>query len=129
MAIRVVRLGTARARGEGFRIGTVRRPPRAVLKEDLGKRDFYDLWLPELAPSAALLSRWRAGKPTTARWASFAARYRREVAKPPAQRLILLLAAMSSEVNFSVGCYCEVEGQCHRSLLKRLLVDAGARVV
>lgn len=129
MALRIVRLGAPRVRGEGFRIGTVRRPPRAVRKEDLSRRDFYDLWLPELAPSALLLSWWRAREPTPGRWASFEKRYLREMAKPPAQRLILLLAAMSSEVNFAVGCYCEDLEQCHRSILQRLLVDAGAHVI
>lgn len=129
MAIRVVRLGTPRAKDEGFRLGTVRRPPRAVRKEDYGRRNFYDVWLPELAPSAPLVS-WALSEPwTPKRWALYEKRYLREMAKPPAQRLIALLAALSPQTNFSVGCYCEDESVCHRSLLKKLLVDAGAAVL
>lgn len=129
MAIRVVRLGTPRAKDEGFRLGTVCRPPRAVRKEDYGRRNFYDVWLPELAPSAPLVS-WALSEPwTPRRWALFEKRYLREMVKPPAQRLIALLAALSPQTNFSVGCYCEDESVCHRSLLKRLLVDAGAAIV
>ena len=129
MAIRVVRLGTARAKDEGLRVGTVRRPPRAVRKEDYGRRNFYDLWLPELAPSAPLVS-WALSQPwTPRRWALYEKRYRREMAKAAAQRLIALLAALSQTSNFSVGCYCEDESVCHRSILKKLLADAGAQLV
>ena len=128
MAIHVVRLGTPRAKGEGLRLGTVRRPPRAVRKEDCARRNFYDLWLPELAPSAPLVS-WALSEPWTARrWARYEKRYRSEMAKPPARRLIALLAALSSKSSFSVGCYCEDESVCHRSILKKLLADAGARI-
>src|SRR5690349_17820507 len=109
MAIRVVRLGTPRAKDEGLRIGTVRRPPRAVRKEDYGRRDFYDVWLPELAPSAPLVS-WALSEPwTPQRWAIYERKYLREMAKPAAQRLIALLAGLSAHTNLSVGCYCEDE--------------------
>lgn len=129
MAIRVVRLGTPRAKDEGFRIGTVRRPPRAVRKADYARRNFYDAWLPELAPSAPLVS-WALSEPwTPKRWRLYEKRYLREMGKPPAQRLIGLLATLSSQTNFSVGCYCEDESVCHRSLLKKLLRDAGATVI
>lgn len=125
MAIRVVRLGTPRARGEGVRLGTVRRPPRGVRKEDYGRRDFFDVWLPELAPRAPLVS-WALSRPfTPARWAKYANAYRREMAALPAQRLIALLAALSAQADFSVGCYCEDASRCHRSLLRELLADAG----
>ena len=129
MSVRVVRLGTPRASDEGLRIGTVRRPPRAVRKEDYARRDYFDLWLPELAPSAPLVS-WALSEPLTPkRWAVFEKRYRREMRQPAAGRLISLLAALSSQTNFSVGCYCEDEKRCHRWLLKRLLIERGANVV
>lgn len=115
-----------RAKGEGLRIGTVRRPPRGVRKKDYSRRNFYDVWLSELAPSAPLVS-WALSEPwTPKRWALYRKRYLREMAKPPAQRLLALLAALSSQTNFSVGCYCEDESVCHRSILKKLLADAGA---
>jgi uncharacterized protein YeaO (DUF488 family) len=126
MAIRVVRLGAARASDEGLRLGTVRRPPRGVKKEDYARRNFYDAWLPELSPSQALVT-WAMSEPwTDRRWKTFAKRYRAEMREPAAQRLIALLAAMSAQTNFSVGCYCEDESRCHRSLLRELLADAGA---
>jgi len=126
MAIRVVRLGTAREPEEGLRIGTVRRPPRGVRKTEYARRNYFDVWLPELAPSAPLVS-WALSEPfTPKRWAAYARRYRREMLKPASRRLIALLAALSSRTNFSVGCYCEDESRCHRSLLKQLLID-GAR--
>ena len=129
MPIRVVRLGTARDPAEGLRIGTVRRPPRGVRKEDYGVRDYFDVWLPELAPSAPLVS-WALAEPfTPARWAAYAGRYKREMRQPAAQCLIALLAALSSRSSFSVGCYCEDETCCHRSLLKELLIEQGAQVV
>ena len=128
MAIRVVRLGTARAPGEGLRLGTVRRPPRGVKKEDYGRRNFYDTWLPELAPSAPLVS-WALSEPwTDLRWETYAERYRAEMRQPSAQRLIALLAGLSAQTNFSLGCYCEDESRCHRSLLRTLLADAGAAI-
>lgn len=129
MAIRVVQLGTPRHPSEGLRLGTVRRPPRGVRKEEYAARDFYDVWLPELAPSPELFSYAMAEPLTGTRWTTFARRYRSEMAKPPAQRLLSLLAAMSQQTDFSVGCYCEDETHCHRSLLRDLLIDAGATVI
>ena len=129
MSVRVVRLGTPRVPGEGLRIGTVRRPPRGVRKQDYAARDYFDVWLPELAPSAPLVS-WALSEPfTPQRWAVYQRRYRREMRQPAAQRLMALLAALSSQTNFSVGCYCEDETRCHRSLLKRLLIEQGAEAV
>jgi uncharacterized protein YeaO (DUF488 family) len=126
--LQVVRLGTPRRAGEGLRIGTVRRPPRGVRKSDYAARDFYDVWLPELAPSAPLVSYAYAEPFTARRWAHYARRYRREMRRPEAQRLLALLAALSRRTNLSVGCYCEDESRCHRSLLRELLVEHGARV-
>lgn len=129
MALRIVRLGTARDPDEGLRLGTVRRPPRGVRKEHHASRDYFDAWLPELAPSAPLVS-WALSKPfTPARWAAYARRYRREMREPAAQRLLAVLAALSTRTNLSVGCYCEDESHCHRSLLKQLLIEKGARIV
>lgn len=129
MALRIVRLGTARHPAEGTRLGTVRRPPRGVRKADYAARDYFDLWLPDLAPSAPLVA-WAHSRPfTDARWRAYVRRYRAEMARPPARRLIALLAALSSGTNFSVGCYCDNELRCHRSILRELLIDAGATVV
>jgi uncharacterized protein YeaO (DUF488 family) len=128
MALRVVRLGTARAPHEGLRIGTVRRPPRGVRKEDYARRDYFDVWLPELAPSAPLVSFALSRPFTPARWAAYARRYRGEMREPGPQRLLAVLAGLSAQTNFSVGCYCEDESRCHRSLLKALLIEKGARV-
>ena len=128
MAIRVVRLGTPRAPNEGIRLGTVRRPPRGVKKTDFARLDYYDVWLPELAPPAETVS-WALSEPwTPARWATYARRYRAQMAKPPARHLIELLAAVSKQTNLSVGCYCADESHCHRSLLRELLIDAGATI-
>ena len=129
MSVCIVRLGTARDPNEGLRIGTVRRPPRGVRKADYAARDYFDVWLPELAPSAPLVSSAQSKPFTPQRWGAFQRRYRREMRQPTAQRLIALLAALSSQTNFSVGCYCEDETCCHRSLLKRLLIEQGAEVV
>jgi uncharacterized protein YeaO (DUF488 family) len=129
MSVRIVRLGTRRDADEGLRIGTVRRPPRGVRKADYAARDYFDVWLPELAPSAPLVSSALAKPFTPQRWAAFRRRYRREMLQPAPQRLIELLAALSSQTNFSVGCYCEDETRCHRSLLKQLLIERGAKVV
>lgn len=126
MPVRVVRLGSPRAHGEGLRIGTVRRPPRGVKKEDYAGRDYYDVWLPELAPSAPVVSGALSQPWTSARWTSFSRKYRSEMAKPGPQRLLALLAAMSKTTNFSVGCYCEDESHCHRSVLRELLKEHGA---
>ena len=126
--IRIVRLGSSRTPDEGLRLGTVRRPPRGVPKAEYAQRDFYDVWVPDLAPSPALFS-WIKSRPMTdASWRTYARRYRAEMKRPEAQRLIQLLAALSQRTNFSVGCYCENESRCHRSLLRELLVEAGAKV-
>ena len=128
MAIRLVRLETPREPEEGLRIGTVRRPPRGVRKADYASRNFFDLWLPELAPSAPLVS-FALSKPfTPQRWSTYRRKYRREMLKPAPQRLIALLSALSSQTEFSVGCYCEDETRCHRSLLQELLMEHGAQV-
>ena len=126
LAIRVVRLGAPRQPGEGLRLGTVRRPPRGVRKEALARRDYFDVWLPELAPSAPLIS-WARSEPLSPRrWATFARRYQAEMRKPAVRRLIALLAALSTRQELSVGCYCEDESRCHRSVLGELLRNAGA---
>jgi uncharacterized protein YeaO (DUF488 family) len=126
MAIRIVRLGTPRVAGEGLRLGTVRRPPRGVPRTDFARRDFYDVWLPELAPSAQVVS-WALADPwTPARWRRYDRIYRREMATPAARHLIELLATMSKSTDFSVGCYCADPTHCHRSILAELLARAGA---
>ena len=128
MAFHVVRLGTPRLSGEGLRIGTVRRPPRGVRKEDFATLDYFDVWLPELAPPADMVS-WALSDPwTDKRWATFARAYRKQMSTPESRHLIQLLAAMSHQTNLSVGCYCDDESRCHRTLLRELLVDAGADV-
>jgi uncharacterized protein YeaO (DUF488 family) len=126
MPIRVVQLGTPRAADEGVRLGTVRRPPRGVKKADYVRLDYYDVWVPELAPSEPL-RKWLVSKPITARrWAVFTRRYRREMHSPAARRLIALLAALSVHSRFSFGCYCDDETRCHRSVLREILEEAGA---
>lgn len=127
MSIRIVRLGTARQRGEGLRIGTVRHPPRGVPKREHSAQDWYDVWLPELAPSAPAVKAAR-GAVSDRQWAAFARRYRAELAKPDKRRILDLLAALSHQSHFSVGCYCEDAARCHRSVLGALLVERGARV-
>ena len=129
MAIRVVRLGSERAEGEGVRLGTVRRPPRGVKKEDYARLDYFDAWYPELAPSAKLV-KWFYDQPeiTEAKWRRYAASYRREMSQPSASRTLDVLSKLSHGVDFSVGCYCENFSRCHRSLLKELLVQHGARL-
>ena len=125
MGIRIVRLGTPRAADEGLRIGTVRRPPRGVPKRDFSRRDYYDVWLPELAPSEPLVRAARAA--TTERsWQAFRRRYLAELEKPPASRLLDLLTGLSHTTNYSVGCYCEVEARCHRSVLREAFAARGA---
>jgi uncharacterized protein YeaO (DUF488 family) len=126
LTIRIVQLGAPRQPDEGPRLGTVRRPPRGVKKIDYARRDFFDLWFPDLAPSASLLSWARAHPLSEARWRTFARRYRREMRQPVPRRVIPLLAAMSATSNFSVGCFCPDESRCHRSILRELLVEAGA---
>jgi uncharacterized protein YeaO (DUF488 family) len=125
MAIRIVRLGTERARNEGLRIGTVRRPPRGVPRSRFASDNWYDVWLPQLAPSAETIGLARGGE-SPRRWAAFARRYRAEMAAPDNIRLLDLLAALSHTASFSIGCYCADESRCHRSILRRLLVDRGA---
>src|SRR5512139_2818823 len=127
MAIRVVRLGTPRARGEGTRIGTVRRPPRGVPRSEFASRDYYDVWFPNLAPSLETMKAAQAAT-TPAQWAAFARKYRAEMAAPDAAHAIELLAILSRHADFSVGCYCEDESRCHRSLLRELLAAAGAEM-
>jgi uncharacterized protein YeaO (DUF488 family) len=128
MAVRVVRLGSDRAKGEGLRIGTVRRPPRGVPKERYAAENWYDVWLPNLAPSQELVKEAQ-GAGTDAEWRAFVRKYRTEMGRPEAKHLLALLAALSRETSFSVGCYCEDEGRCHRSVLRELLEEAGAEVV
>jgi uncharacterized protein YeaO (DUF488 family) len=127
MAVRVVRLGSPRLPGEGLRIGTVRRPPRGVPKGEFASRDFYDVWLPELAPSEDLVKAAQAAG-TKEKWGAFVKRYRAEMKSPEKSRLLDLLAALSRQTNFSVGCYCEDESHCHRSVLRDLLAEHGAVV-
>lgn len=128
MAIHVVRLGTPRLPGEGLRVGTVRRPPRGVRKEDYASLDYYDVWLPELSPDQETVS-WAMGEEwTDKRWATFAKRYRSQMSAPATRHVIELLAAMSHRTNLSVGCYCEDETRCHRAVLRDLLAEAGADV-
>jgi uncharacterized protein YeaO (DUF488 family) len=128
VAIRVVRLGEPRRAREGPRLGTVRRPPRGVRKADYAKRDYFDLWLPDLAPSPALVSFALSQPLTPARWKKYERRYLGEMREPRARRLLTLLALLSHHTNFSVGCYCADGSHCHRSLLAHLLRAAGAKL-
>jgi len=127
MTIRVVRLGTPRANGEGTRIGTVRRPPRGVAKSEYSTGNWYDVWLPNLAPTADSVKAALAAT-SPAQWSAFARKYRAEMAKPENRRVIELLAALSHHANFSVGCYCADESRCHRSILRALLAESGASI-
>jgi uncharacterized protein YeaO (DUF488 family) len=127
MTVRIVRLGSPRAQGEGTRIGTVRRPPRGVPKSEFAAQDFYDVWFPNLAPSAETMKLGQAAA-TPADWAKFGHRYRAEMAAPDASRTLDVLAALSQHADFSVGCYCADESRCHRSILRALLADRGARI-
>ncbi len=127
MSARVVRLGSARSPDEGTRIGTVRRPPRGVPKAEFAKRDWYDVWFPNLAPSVETMKLGRRAE-SAADWAAFTRKYRAEMATPDARHALALLAALSHTTNFSVGCYCEREDRCHRSVLKELLIANGARM-
>jgi uncharacterized protein YeaO (DUF488 family) len=123
--IRIVRLGTSRASSEGLRIGTVRRPPRGVPKADFAKQNWYDVWLPDLAPSEALVKLGQRAQDEKD-WNHFARQYRKEMASPGKARVLDLLAALSHHASFSVGCYCEDESRCHRSVLRKLLAERGA---
>jgi len=128
MAIRIVRLGSERHPGEGPRIGTVRRPPRGVAKADFARLNWYDTWYPNLAPSVETMKLGQAAT-DDAGWAAFARRYRTEMAAPDAARTLDLLATLSHQASFSVGCYCADESRCHRSLLRALLAGRGAAIV
>ena len=121
-------MGAPRSKHEGVRLGTVRRLPRGVRKTDYAARDYFDVWLPELAPSAALLSWAQSQEWTPGRWATFVRKFRREMRQPPAARLLSLLAALSKTAGLSVGCYCENAGRCHRAVLRDLLEEAGAEM-
>ena len=127
MAIRIVRLGSKREQGEGLRIGTVRKPPRGVPKTAFASQNWYDVWFPELAPSPNTVKLGQAAE-SDKQWATFARRYKAEMAAGPASRALDLLAALSRQTDFSVGCYCEEEARCHRSLLRELLRARGARL-
>ena len=125
MAIRIVKLGSPRAANEGLRLGTVRRPPRGVPKSQFAKRDFYDVWLPVLSPSPELVA-FAQKSNTSSSWKAFERKFRSEMNHPDASKLFDLLAALSHQTNFSLGCYCENEQHCHRSILRQLLRSRGA---
>ena len=127
MAISIVRLGSPRKRGEGLRIGTVRRPPRGVPKSEFARRDFYDVWLPSLSPGAELVAAAQAAEDESS-WNKFKRAFRAEMNRPDASRLLDLLAALSHQTDFSIGCYCENEAHCHRSVLRELLSERGAAI-
>jgi uncharacterized protein YeaO (DUF488 family) len=127
MPVRIVRLGSPRAPGEGLRLGTVRRPPRGVPKAEFASRDFYDLWLPNLAPAAATVAQALSAQGDK-EWAAFRRTYLAEMKQPDASHVLDLLAALSHTTAFSVGCYCEDENRCHRSLLRELLAQRGAAI-
>jgi len=127
MPIRIVRLGSPRAPGEGLRIGTVRRPPRGVPKSQFAAQDYYDVWYPNLAPSAQTVKQAQAAT-TPAEWKAFVRAYRREMGEPGASHSLDLLAALSHQAALSVGCYCEDESHCHRSILRELLAERGAEI-
>jgi uncharacterized protein YeaO (DUF488 family) len=130
MTIRIVQLGSGRLPNEGLRIGTVRRPPRGVPKSEYAARDYYDVWLPNLAPSEELLKHARAAASgdDERSWRQFVRRYRGEMKTPEQRALLETLAALSRTANFSVGCYCADESRCHRSVLRELLAERGARI-
>jgi uncharacterized protein YeaO (DUF488 family) len=126
--VRIVRLGSPRSPGEGLRVGTVRRPPRGVPKAEFGARDFYDVWLPVVAPSEELV-KLGLGAGDERSWKSFVRRYRAEMKRPDARAVLDLLAALSRQTAFSIGCYCADESRCHRSILHDLLAERGASLV
>jgi uncharacterized protein YeaO (DUF488 family) len=125
VVVRVIRLGSPRIKGEGTRIGTVRRPPRGVPKSEFASQNWYDVWYPNLAPSLDTMKMGLTAE-TPKQWTAFTKKYRAEMASPENRRTIELLAALSRDSNFSVGCYCEDESHCHRSVLRELLAEAGA---
>jgi uncharacterized protein YeaO (DUF488 family) len=128
MAIFIVRLGTPRRAGEGLRLGTVRRPPRGVKKSDFARLDYYDVWFPNLSPSAELVQE-ALGAADERTWAAFSRKFRHEMSAPDRSRELDVLAALSHHTNFSLGCYCEEESRCHRSLLRDLLAERGADII
>jgi uncharacterized protein YeaO (DUF488 family) len=128
MSVRIVRLGSPRAKNEGLRIGTVRRPPRGVPKSKFASQNWYDVWFPNLAPSLPIMKLGLSAE-TPAQWNKFIKKYRAEMATPESAHAIKLLAALSHQTNFSVGCYCEDESHCHRSELRKLLAENGARLI
>ena len=128
MPIRIVRLGSPRAKDEGTRIGTVRRPPRGVPKTDFARQDWYDVWFPTLAPSVETMKLGQQAA-TPAQWKAFAKRYAAEMNEPSGRHALDLLAAMSQQADLSVGCYCENEAHCHRSVLRDLLTERGAKII
>jgi uncharacterized protein YeaO (DUF488 family) len=128
VSVRIVRLGSARHPDEGLRIGTVRRPPRGVPKAKFASQNWYDVWFPNLAPSVDTMTLGQAAQ-TPAQWAAFTKKYKAEMAAPEHARALDLLAALSHHADFSVGCYCEHESHCHRSVLRALLVERGAKVI
>ncbi len=127
MAVRVVRLGSKRAEGEGIRIGTVRLPPRGIPRTEFSSQNWYDVWFPNLAPSLRTMKLAQQAA-TTRQWAAFVRKYRAEMRAPENRHSLALLAALSHHTNFSVGCYCEDESRCHRSILRMLLAENGARI-
>ncbi len=127
MAIRIIRLGSARIEGEGLRIGTVRRPPRGVPKSEFASQNWYDVWYPTLAPSVETMKLGQSAA-TSADWTAFVRKYRMEMSAPEARHGLALLAALSHHSNLSVGCYCENESHCHRSVLRILLAEQGAKL-
>lgn len=127
MTVRIVRLGSPRLPDEGTRIGTVRRPPRGVPKSEFARQNWYDVWFPSLAPSVETMKLGQEAE-TPAQWKAFIQRYRKEMSAPEASHALSLLAALSQQSHFSVGCYCEDEAHCHRSVLRELLAEHGARV-
>ena len=131
MSIRIVRLGTPRAPGEGLRVGTVRRPPRGVPKTEFASQDWYDVWYPNLAPSVETMKQAQEAQKaeSPAQWNAFVRKFKSEMAEPDASRSLDLLAALSHGASLSVGCYCEEESRCHRSVLRGLLAERGAKIV
>ena len=128
MGIRIVRLGSPRAPGEGLRLGTVRRPPRGVRKEDFASKDFFDVWFPNLSPSAELVKEAQSASDQRS-WSAFKKKFRAEMSRPDPGKELDLLAALSHQTNLSLGCYCENEEKCHRSVLRELLAERGADVI
>lgn len=127
MSVQIVRLGTKRKSNEGLRIGTVRRPPRGVKKSEYASQNWYDVWLPNVAPTAELMRQGQTAE-SDKEWSRFVKKYRSEISSPDKSRILDLLAALSHTSNFSVGCYCENESRCHRSILRELLAERGAKL-